>query len=435
MKWTRHQGGSYDVTVYVDGIFEHYRWDQTTSSAGENYRLHIMDNQSRIAIRRIGAADDAGPAVQYHLGDHLGGSSLVIGGTNATDNALINREEYYPYGETSFGSFSRKRYRFTGKERDEESKLYYHGARYYAPWLARWMSCDPIGSKGGPNPYLYVQGNPLNLVDKSGLYEVAPDTPANRKVPSEVGSTIVNLFEDRTTREQIRGKGFSLRAWLVDREDYMKGAGTGVNVRLRPFGDETKELNYLVPSKNAKVEYFGYTYCVAVTFQYAMLAIEKINRKEHHYGFGKIKDKDYAKLLETQELWYRSAKSLGAPEALVKMGLGYYVQNIEKDLHPGAQINYYGSNQAGSAGGHSLTFLRYDESFSFGKYFSNLFGSKSIKEFFQNLFNFSGAYERTGIVAISQGKEDTYSFNYLRRKAAVAANWLPTKDQVKNDKK
>ena len=38
-----------------------------------------------------------------------------------------------------------KRYRYTGKERDEENGLYYHGARYYAPWLGRWTSCDPAG--------------------------------------------------------------------------------------------------------------------------------------------------------------------------------------------------------------------------------------------------------------------------------------------------
>jgi RHS repeat-associated protein len=71
----------------------------------------------------------------------MGSSNLVIDDSGN----LVNREEYTPYGETSFGSFARKRYRFTGKEKDEESGLYYHVARYYAPWLARWASCDPSG--------------------------------------------------------------------------------------------------------------------------------------------------------------------------------------------------------------------------------------------------------------------------------------------------
>ena len=61
-----------------------------------------------------------------------------------------------------------KRYRYTGKERDDESGLYYHGARYYAPWLARWTSCDPAGLAEGPNAYLYVRGQPLGSIDPSG---------------------------------------------------------------------------------------------------------------------------------------------------------------------------------------------------------------------------------------------------------------------------
>jgi RHS repeat-associated protein len=106
--------------------------------------------------------------VKYHLGDHLGSSNLVIGGPTPAANDFINREEYTPYGETSFGSFAKKRYRFTGKERDEESGLYYHGARYYAPWLARWVSCDPKGMVDGENLYRYARDNPIKFVDPSG---------------------------------------------------------------------------------------------------------------------------------------------------------------------------------------------------------------------------------------------------------------------------
>jgi RHS repeat-associated protein len=53
-------------------------------------------------------------------------------------------------------------------ERDEESGLNYHTARYYAPWITRWMSCDPIGMKGGVNLYVYCDGNPTNRTDKLG---------------------------------------------------------------------------------------------------------------------------------------------------------------------------------------------------------------------------------------------------------------------------
>ena len=55
-----------------------------------------------------------------------------------------------------------KRYRYTGKERDEENDLYYHGARYYAPWLGRWISCDPAGLADGLDPYVYARDNPVS---------------------------------------------------------------------------------------------------------------------------------------------------------------------------------------------------------------------------------------------------------------------------------
>jgi RHS repeat-associated protein len=61
-----------------------------------------------------------------------------------------------------------KRYRFTGKERDEESGLNYHGARYYAPWICRWTSPDPIGIKDGLNIYAYVNDNPVKSADLNG---------------------------------------------------------------------------------------------------------------------------------------------------------------------------------------------------------------------------------------------------------------------------
>jgi len=176
-KWVRKNGTATndESTVYVDGIYEHQRWQK--NGGGQNNALHVIDNQSRMAIIRKGPnhPDDTGTAVQYHLGDHLGSSSIVIGGDTAQADSFINREEFFPYGETSFGSFGKKRYRFTGKERDEESGLSYHGARYYSAGLSRWISVDPIHTKkasviqprfeGG---YSYISGRALIGHDPTG---------------------------------------------------------------------------------------------------------------------------------------------------------------------------------------------------------------------------------------------------------------------------
>jgi len=98
--------------------------------------------------------------------------------SNATATAQAGRysyEEYYPYGDTSYQSgrnqaeVQRKRYRYTGKEKDEETGLYYHGARYYAPWLGRWTAADPAGMVDGVCLYAYVRNHPTGLVDPDGM--------------------------------------------------------------------------------------------------------------------------------------------------------------------------------------------------------------------------------------------------------------------------
>jgi RHS repeat-associated protein len=53
-------------------------------------------------------------------------------------------------------------------ERDEETGFNYHGARYYALWLGRWASADPIGLQGGLNLFVYAKNNCICLVDLNG---------------------------------------------------------------------------------------------------------------------------------------------------------------------------------------------------------------------------------------------------------------------------
>jgi RHS repeat-associated protein len=180
-KLVRKQGGDIEVTHYVDGVIEHHRW-----RTGQSSHLHVADGAQRVALVRSGMAhpDDRGPAVQFALADHLGSSNVVTDETGA----MVDREEYTPYGESSFGSFARKRYRFTGCERDEESGLAYHTNRYYAAGLTRWASCDPLGMEGGLNPYNYAFSNPMCLIDPEGMQPAGlqQDADGNYILPGEV---------------------------------------------------------------------------------------------------------------------------------------------------------------------------------------------------------------------------------------------------------
>ncbi len=102
------------------------------------------------------------------------------------NGGLVSREEYYPFGETSFCLYGRQRYRFCGKERDEESGLYYYGARYYAPWCCRFVSVDPLAAEYPfYTPYQYAGNKPIIAIDIDGLEgEVDTGPQSGRQLPN-----------------------------------------------------------------------------------------------------------------------------------------------------------------------------------------------------------------------------------------------------------
>ncbi|MFJ2528830.1 RHS repeat-associated core domain-containing protein [Pseudomonas helmanticensis] len=105
--------------------------------------------------------------MRYNLEDHLGSSVMELD----QDAVMISQEGYYPFGETAWmAPDSETTYRFirySGKEMDV-SGLYYYGARYYAPWLQRWVSADPAGDVDGLNLYGFVRNNAMTYVDRTG---------------------------------------------------------------------------------------------------------------------------------------------------------------------------------------------------------------------------------------------------------------------------
>ncbi|HEV2772337.1 MAG TPA: SpvB/TcaC N-terminal domain-containing protein [Thermoleophilaceae bacterium] len=145
----------------------------------ERRTLHISDDEGGIAQVDVKTRDDNNsdpanpldvPLVRYVYANNLGSATLE------TDSAgtVISYEEYHPFGTSAYRSgkpgfgLSFKRYRFARKERDDETGLYYFGARFYAPWLGRWTSSDPAGFADGLNLYRYARNNPVTLVDPDG---------------------------------------------------------------------------------------------------------------------------------------------------------------------------------------------------------------------------------------------------------------------------
>jgi RHS repeat-associated protein len=145
--------GKTEVRKYI-GEWEVFRKFDNSSLATELERetLHIGDDTGRIALidtRTVGSGAEPAQLLRYQYSNHLQSATLELDDAGA----VISYEEYYPYGSTSFQSgrsgaeVSLKRYRYCAAERDEESGLYYFGARYYIPWLCRWNAIDPINSE------------------------------------------------------------------------------------------------------------------------------------------------------------------------------------------------------------------------------------------------------------------------------------------------
>ena len=104
-----------------------------------------------------------------------------------------------------------KRYRYTGKERDEESGFYYHGARYYAAWLGKWTSCDPVDSiEAATKRYSYGKNSPLVFYDPSGL----DDQPG---ALSKFWNWLNKPISETTEKNKEYYQNFSDRLWAQAR--------------------------------------------------------------------------------------------------------------------------------------------------------------------------------------------------------------------------
>ncbi len=162
-----------EEVIYLGGVeIRLSRQGETVTE--ERHCLRVMDDTTCIAVRNkwtLGEPPEGvkNPQVRYQLDNHLGSATMEVDAAGQ----LISYEEYFPYGGTAFVAGSEvevklKQYRYSGKERDASTGLYYYGARYYAPWLGRWLSCDPAGTVDGLNLYEFVKGNPLSSVDMTG---------------------------------------------------------------------------------------------------------------------------------------------------------------------------------------------------------------------------------------------------------------------------
>jgi RHS repeat-associated protein len=122
---------------------------------------------------RVARKDFPSGAVSYYFSDRLKTTDIV---TDAQGN-IKNESDFYPWGgELQFLPNDSNHYKYTGKERDNETGLDDMGKRFYSSGLGRFLSHDPIPTSGFErmhdpqawNGYSYARNNPLRYVDPDG---------------------------------------------------------------------------------------------------------------------------------------------------------------------------------------------------------------------------------------------------------------------------
>lgn len=231
-------GSTHLVTVNIDGFFEHMI-NVMASTTEQNNQLSVMLGDSRAALINLGhffTGEEASPLEQYILEDHLGSSKVVVDGANS----FVNRQEFTPYGESSYGSFGAKRYQFIGCENDKNGLTYCHN-RYLFSYLGRFSSCDPLGFVDGLNVFKYSKNNPISFNDKEGKSKNYFSKKQNEEGGYDYEISIDAVIVDDTDKSYYRTGDFEEGAFLAPISHYEKLIQEGVEDKFKKTQGLNKE--------------------------------------------------------------------------------------------------------------------------------------------------------------------------------------------------
>jgi RHS repeat-associated protein len=152
------QNSTTTTTNYV------YNGDDTVEETDQNGNL--LAKYARTLNIDEPLAESRSGTTSYYEQDGLGSVTSL---TSAA-GALANTYTFDSFGKTtnSTGSLTNP-FRYTGRDFDSETSIYYYRARYYDPQSGRFISEDPLGFSSGIDFYAYVRNRPLNYVDPSGF--------------------------------------------------------------------------------------------------------------------------------------------------------------------------------------------------------------------------------------------------------------------------
>ncbi len=210
------------TTIYVyDG--NNIEEELTASGGvGERYTYGPGIDQPLVGQRQ--------PQVFYYEADGLGSITSLT----TTGGALAATYTYDSFGFlTNTTGSATNWFRYTGRQFDSDTGLYFYRARYYDSTTGRFLSEDPLRFRAGVNFYAYVRNSPLNSVDPSGLQ----DSPVNMPPMSDgIIQKKVGLNMDQICGPQVGGACTVLAAAILNCTCNCEAGNWKASPELRLYG-------------------------------------------------------------------------------------------------------------------------------------------------------------------------------------------------------
>ena len=173
--------------------------------------------QTRAVSRSFKDPDNYENLQFFYHPDHLGSSSFI---TNL-DGEVVQHIEYVPFGEVFIeerNNVWNTPYLFNAKEFDEETGMYYYGARYYDPRLSLWMSTDPKSEEAPAwSPYRAFFNNPIAFVDPDGKWEENAD-----------GNLVANKGDNAKSLAEYLNTSHGIAAKMLSEQGYNKNGTSNI---------------------------------------------------------------------------------------------------------------------------------------------------------------------------------------------------------------
>lgn len=236
----------------------------------------------------------------YYHPDHLGSSSYI---TNL-DGEVVQHVEYVPFGEVFIeerNSTWNTPYLFNGKEFDEETGLYYYGARYYDARLSLWMSVDPLQEKyPSYSTYCYTFVNPVRFIDPTGL---APTEEEAARIANHVYGENVRLIG-----------GWKISSLVVKNATYIDESSGFLSALYERTVNGKKEYVYATAGSNDKQDWIN--------------NIKQVVGKSEQYDISMRNANEISKAIKNKELTFVGHSLGGGLAAANAYETGHYAMTF-----------------------------------------------------------------------------------------------------------